>query len=103
MNREINIAIKDLETAKQYVGRHDADLLLDVLYQSYCEGRGRDSAMVRDQFRQLDDVLCALSIRQQDQVVDITCRLCGAYQKEAYKDGLLAGFQLHRELSRDAR
>lgn len=92
-----------LDKSMVQYGLGKADTLLEALYQSYCEGRGCDNAIIRNQFQQLDDVLRALSIRQQDQVVDITCRLCGAYQKEAYQDGLLAGFQLYRELSHDAR
>lgn len=88
------------DTPLQY-GWEKGDVLLDALYQSYCEGQGCDSDLIGRQFQQLNNVLSALKLRQQDQVIDITCSLCSAHQKEAYKAGLLAGFHLFRELSLD--
>ena len=76
-----------------------AEHILDALYQHYADNLKGDSASIMQQFQQLNDLLDAFSIREQDQVVDLVCNPCATYQKEAYKDGLVAGFHLYRELS----
>lgn len=101
MNENIKTIIENLGTEPLQYGWEKGDVLLDVLYNSYCEGQGCDSDLISKRFQQLNNVLSVLKLRQQDQVINITCDLCSAHQKEAYKAGLLAGFHLFHELFLD--
>lgn len=99
MKEHIKMVIAALEKAPAKYKVNGAEHILDALYQHYADNLKGDSASIMQQFQQLNDLLDAFSIREQDQVVDLVCGLCAAYQKEAYQDGLVAGFQLSRELS----
>lgn len=101
MNKSIKTIMENLENEPLQYGWEKGDVLLDALYQSYCEGQGCDSDLIRRKFQQLNDVLSELKLRKQDQVINITCDLCSAHHKQAYKAGLLAGFHLFHELSLD--
>ena len=99
MKEHIKRAIAALEKTPAKYGVNGAGDILDALYQHYADNLKGDSASIKQQFRQLNDLMSELSLLQQDPVVDIVCGLCAAYQKEAYKDGLVAGFHLYRELA----
>ena len=98
MNENREDLIHALETTEVKHGRDRSDGMLDALYQSYCEGQRCDSAPVSELFQQLNDLLSVLPLKQQDSVVDVACKLCSAYQEEAYKDGLRSGIRLSQEL-----
>ena len=73
--------------------------LLDRLYCCYTQQKGMNKGHIQQSFCQLDSILSQLPIQQQDAVVDTTCNLCTAYQKEGFQDGILVGFRLFTELS----
>ena len=98
MKEDIKIVIGFLEKMPTKYQQGGAEDILDALYQCYADNLKGDSAFIKGQFQQLNNLLCDLSICEQDLVVDNVCRLCGAYQKDAYKDGMVTGFHLCREL-----
>lgn len=50
MNENIKTIIENLGTEPLQYGWEKGDVLLDALYQSYCEGQGCDSDLIRRQF-----------------------------------------------------
>ena len=98
MNENREELIQALEKTEVKHGRDRSEGMLDALYQSYCEGQSGDSAPVSELFQQLNDLLSALSLKQQDPVVDVVCKLCSLHHEEAYKDGIRAGVRLSQEL-----
>ena len=98
MNENREDLIHALETTEVKHGRDRSEGMLDALYRSYCEGQGRDPDLIQDLFQQLNDLLSALPLKQQDPVVDVVCKLCSAHHEEAYKDGIRAGVRLSQEL-----
>ena len=75
--------------------------LLGMLSCCYCQRKGSDSMEVQKEFHRLDTLLEKLSIQEQDQLMDITCTLCGDHQREAFADGVLTGFRLFTELMQE--
>lgn len=76
----------------------DVDSLLDMLYCCYHQQKSVDTPTIKTYFSQLDQVLGRLPIQLSDQVVDLACDLCSVYQKQAFREGVLAGFRLYEEL-----
>ena len=76
----------------------DANSLISMLYCCYHQQVTTETAVIRDHFEQLDDILSGLSLRQADQVLDVTCKLCCEFQKDAFCNGLLVGIKLYSEL-----
>ena len=76
----------------------DIASLLDMLCRCYQQNGGVDPAAVRVYFEELYARLQKTVPDQADTVMEDTTKLCSAYQKEAFRQGLLAGFQLYREL-----
>ena len=76
----------------------DITSLLDMVYCCYRRNKGIDPAAVRAYFETLYNQLRRTVPDQADQVIEDTTKLCRAYEREAFRQGLLAGFQLYREL-----
>ena len=89
-----------------YIGNHPLDLgdsgcetVLDQLYQAYAESHESDPAEISDSFKELEEFLCELSLEDNNAIFNLCCRLCSAYERKAFRDGLLYGAQLIKELS----
>ena len=76
----------------------DVATLLDMLFCCYSQRNCLNTVTIRENFQQLDDILDILPLRQQDQVIDLTCDLCVEYQREAFREGVSVGFRLYKEL-----
>lgn len=76
----------------------DTNSILEVLYHYYSEANPIDSAVIRCQFKELDDVLCHLSLVENNAVFSTTCNLCASYEKQAFLDGVSVGLQLSAAL-----
>ena len=72
----------------------DGKALQALLYDCYRELHPQDSAGVREAFQELDTVLERLTLREQDRVWDMTCRICAESEQQAYIEGLRVGIQL---------
>ena len=74
------------------------ETVLDQLYQAYAESHESDPEEIGDGFKELEGFLCVLPLDDNNAVFNLCCRLCSAYERKAFLDGLQYGAQLMREL-----
>lgn len=79
-------------------GCRNSETVLDQLYQAYAESHEPDPPEVENGFAELEAFLEALPLDDNSAVFSLTCHLCTVYEKKAFRDGLLYGAYLMREL-----
>ncbi len=79
-------------------GDSDGETVLDQLYQAYAESHESDPAEIGDGFKELEEFLCTLPLGDNNAVFNICCRLCIAYERKAFVDGLQYGAHLMQEV-----
>ena len=79
-------------------GDSDCESVLDQLYQAYAESHERDPVEIGDGFKELEEFLCVLPLEDNNAVFNLCCRLCSAYERKAFLDGLQYGAHLISEL-----
>ena len=79
-------------------GDSDCETVLDQLYQAYAESHESDPPEIRDGFKELDELLCALPLNDNNAVFNLCCSLCTAYERKAFIDGLQYGAHLMQEI-----
>ena len=79
-------------------GDSDCETVLDQLYQAYAESHESDPAEIGDGFKELEEFLCELPLEDNNRVFNLCCRLCSAYERKAFRDGLQYGAHLISEL-----
>ena len=96
---------KIAQQLKAYIDTHPLDLgegdcktVLDQLYQAYAESHESDPPEIRDGFKELDELLCALPLNDNNAVFNLCCSLCTAYERKAFIDGLQYGAHLMQEI-----
>ena len=77
----------------------DCGTVLDQLYQAYAESHESDPAEIGDGFKELEEFLHTLPLEDNNAVFNLCCRLCSAYERKAFRDGLQYGAHLMNELS----
>lgn len=75
-------------------GNGDSETVLDQLYQAYAESHESDPPEISEGFKELECFLETLPLA----VFTLCCRLCTAYERKAFHDGLLYGAYLMQEL-----
>ena len=80
-------------------GDSDCETVLDQLYQAYAESHEHDPAEIGGGFKELEEFLHALPLEDNNAVFNLCCRLCSAYERKAFIDGLQYGAHLIIELS----
>ena len=80
------------------MGDTDCETVLDQLYQAYAESHESDPPEIRDGFKKLEEFLCNLPLEDNNAVFNLCCRLCSAYERKAFLDGLKYGAYLMQEL-----
>ena len=80
-------------------GDSDCETVLDQLYQAYAESHESDPPEISEGFKELEEFLCALPLEDNNAVFNLCCRLCSAYERKAFLDGLLYGAHLIQELN----
>mgnify|MGYP006346865783 FL=1 len=81
-------------------GDSSCQTVLDQLYQAYAESHESDPAEIGDGFKKLEEFLCVLPLEDNNAVFNLCCRLCSAYERKAFRDGLQYGAYLFTELHR---
>ena len=81
-------------------GDSDCETVLDQLYQAYAESHESDPPEISKGFKELEEFLCALPLEDNNAVFNICCRLCCAYERKAFLDGLQYGAHLISELNK---
>ena len=80
-------------------GDSDCETVLDQLYQAYAESHESDPPEIREGFKELDELLCALPLDDNNTVFNLCCRLCTAYEHKAFLDGVQYGAYLMTEIN----
>lgn len=93
------------EALKAYTRDHpfdarndDAETVLDQLYQAYAKSHESDPPEISEGFKELECFLESLPLNDNNAVFNLRCRLCTAYERKAFHDGLLYGAHLILEL-----
>ena len=81
-------------------GDSDCETVLDQLYQAYAESHESDPAEIGDGFKELEEFLHTLPLEDNNAVFNLCCRLCSAYERKSFLDGLQYGAQIITELHR---
>ena len=79
-------------------GDSGCETVLDQLYQAYAESHESDPTEICDGFKELENFLCELPLDDNNAVFNLCCRLCSAYERKAFIDGLQYGTHLILEL-----
>ena len=79
-------------------GTSECEIVLDQIYQAYAESHESDPPEIRDGFKELDELLCALPLNDNNAVFNLCCSLCTAYERKAFIDGLQYGAHLMQEI-----
>ena len=80
------------------LGDTDCETVLDQLYQAYAESHESDPPEIRDGFKELENFFCNLPLEDNNAVFNLCCRLCSAYERKAFIDGIQYGAHLMKEL-----
>ena len=64
------------------------------------ESHESDPAEIGDGFKELEEFLHTLPLEDNNAVFNLCCRLCNAYERKAFLDGLQYGAHLFAELHR---
>ena len=79
-------------------GDSDCATVLDQLYQAYAESHESDPSEISEGFKELEELLFNLPLEDNNAVFNLCCRLCCAYERKAFIDGLQYGAFLMREV-----
>ena len=75
-------------------GNSDAETVLDQLYTAYAESHESDPPEISNGFKELEEFLCTIPLEDNNAVFNLCCRLCCAYERKAFLDGLQYGTHL---------
>ena len=87
-----------IDTHPFYPDDSDCETVLDQLYQAYAESHESDPTEISDGFKALEEFLCNLPLDDNNAVFNLCCRLCSAYERKAFIDGLQYGARLMKDL-----
>ena len=87
-----------IDTYPLNLGEGDRETVLDQLYQAYAESHESDPPEIRDNFKELDELLGTLPLDDNNAVFNLCCSLCTAYERKAFLDGIQYGAHLVLEL-----
>ena len=82
-------------------GDDDCKTILEQLYHAYAESHESDPAEIGNGFKELEEYLCVLPLDNNNAVFNLCCRLCSAYERKAFLDGLQYGAELMLELGKE--
>ena len=99
MNKIINQLKTYIETHPFDSGDSDFETVLDQLYQAYAESHESDPTEISNGFKELEEFLCELPLEDNNAVFNLCCRLCSAYERKAFIDGVQYGAHLMLELN----
>ena len=82
-------------------GDDDCTTVLDQIYLAYANSHESDPPEIRNGFAELEVLLKKLPLNDNNAVCNICCRLCAAYERKAFLDGLQYGARLIQEINTD--
>ena len=78
---------------------NDAQSLMELLCYIYMNDYPIDSAVIRYQYQQLNFLTDRLTLKENDQISNLTVDLCDTYIRKAFLDGIQVGYHLLTDLS----
>jgi hypothetical protein len=82
-------------------GDDDCTTVLNQLYLAYANSHESDPPEIRKGFEELEGFLHTLPLSDNNAVCDLCCRLCTAYERKAFLDGLQYGVHLMLEITEE--
>ena len=78
----------------------DADTVLGMLCSTYYElNCNADTDEVKQAFDDLYQAMTGKTLKEKDEVIYATCRLCSLHQQTGFIDGIKLGIRLAQELN----
>ena len=94
-------ALQAKEATQQANFGDDADTVLELLYNTYYEHVcSDDTEEVKQAFDELYQSMTGKTLKEKDEVIYATCRLCSLHQQTGFIDGIKIGIQLMKELEK---
>ena len=79
---------------------NDADTVLGMLCSTYYElNCNADTDEVKQAFEDLYQSMTGKTLKEKDEVIYATCRLCSLHQQTGFIDGIRLGLRLAQELN----
>ena len=92
-------ALQAKEATQQANFGNDADTVLGMLCSTYYElNCNADTDEVKQAFDELYQAITDKTLKEKDEVIYATCRLCSLHQQTGFTDGIKIGLQLAQEL-----
>ena len=92
-------ALQVKESTQQANFGDDADTVLGMLCSTYYElNCNADTDEVKQAFDELYKAMTGKTLKEQDEVIYATCRLCSLHQQTGFIDGIQLGIRLASEL-----
>ena len=92
-------ALQTKEATQQTNFGNDADTVLGMLCSTYYElNCNQDTDEVKQAFDELYQAMTGKPLKEKDEVIHATCRLCSLHQQTCFIDGIKLGLQLAQEL-----
>ena len=93
-------ALQAKETTQQAPLCDDANTVLELLYNTYYEHVCTDDTEeVKQAFDELYQSMTGKTLKEKDEVIYATCRLCSLHQQTGFIDGLRLGLRMAQELN----
>ena len=80
----------------------DANSILEILCYYYTEANPVDNAVIRCQFKNLDNVLSKHSLEDNEEVFSTVVDLCISHARQAFAEGIVVGMRLFTELQNES-
>ena len=92
-------ALQAKEATQQANFGNDADTVLGMLCSTYYElNCNADTDEVKQAFDNLYQAMTGKTLKEKDEVIYTTCRLCSLHQQTVFIDGIKLGIRLAQEL-----
>ena len=93
-------ALRTKESTQQAPLCNDANTVLGMLCSTYYElNCNADTDEVKQAFDNLYQAMTGKTLKEKDEVIYATCRLCSLHQQTGFIDGIRLGLQLAKELN----
>ena len=94
-------ALQAQEATQQANFGDDADTVLGMLCSTYYElNCNADTDEIKQAFDELYQAMTGKTLKEKDEVIYATCRLCSLHQQTGFIDGLCLGLRMVQELNK---
>ena len=94
-------ALQAKEATQQANFGNDADTGLGMLCSTYYElNCNADTEEVKRAFDELYQAMTGKTLKEKDEVIYATCRLCSLHQQTGFIDGIRLGLRIAQELNK---